>query len=89
MNKYWIILHFLVTFFMRFEGKLKKAYEANKTTIASFSFLVRALIVLLVTNTCKLALKQQLVYKQPTVRMLIVKQLLGPNYLVISKNLKI
>ena len=29
--------NFLVTFFMRFEENLKKADEANKTTIAPFS----------------------------------------------------
>ena len=40
----------MVTFFMRFEGKqIKKTDEANKTTIASFSILVRVLIVLLVS----------------------------------------
>ena len=39
----------MVTFFMRFEGKqIKKADEANKT-IASFSILIRVLIVLLVS----------------------------------------
>ena len=63
INKYWTILHFLVTFFKSFKGILKKADEEN---------------------TLKLALEQQ-----PGVRKLIVKQLLGPNYLVTSKNLKL
>ena len=35
---------------MRLKVKLKKTDEANKTTIASFSILVWAVIVLLVTN---------------------------------------
>ena len=62
---------------MRFEGKLKKAHEANKTTCIFFN-LVCALIVPLVGYVrIKLALKQQLVYRQPGVRMLIVKQFLG------------
>ena len=42
--KYWTILHFLVTFFIRFEEKqIKKADEANKSTILSFSILARTL----------------------------------------------
>ena len=54
---------------MRFEGKLKKAHEANKTTCIFFN-LVCALIVPLVGYVrIKLALKQQLVYRQPGVRM--------------------
>ena len=41
---------FLVTFFIRFEEKqIKKADEANKTTILSFSILVQTLTVLLVS----------------------------------------
>ena len=40
---------FLVTFFIRFEEKQKKADEANKATNLSFSILVRTLIVLLVS----------------------------------------
>ena len=48
-NKYGTIVQFMVTFFMRFEGKqIKKVDEANKT-IASFSILIRVLIVLLVS----------------------------------------
>ena len=41
----------MVKLFMRFEEKqIKKADEANNTTIGSFSILVRALIVLLVSS---------------------------------------
>ena len=46
--------------------------------LASFFIVVCALLVLLVGYVhIKLALKQQLVYRQPGVRMLIAKQLLG------------
>ena len=49
INKYGTILHFLVTFFIRFEEiKIKKVDEANKTTILLFSILGRTLIILLV-----------------------------------------
>ena len=45
-----MLLHLLVTFFMRFEEKqIEKADEANETTFFSFSILVRTLIVLLVS----------------------------------------
>ena len=47
---FWTILHFLVTFFIRLEEKqIKKADEANKTKILSFSILAQTLIVLLVS----------------------------------------
>ena len=46
LYKHWTILHFLVTFFIRFEEKqIKKADEANKTIILSFSILVQTLVV--------------------------------------------
>ena len=76
---------------MKFEEKqIKKADEANKITILSFFIPVQTLIVLLVSCVhIKTTLSKQLVYKQPAVRMLIVKQLLGPKHFVLGKNVKL
>ena len=75
---------------MKFKRKqIKKTDEANNTTIESFYILVWTSTFLLFSYIhIKLSLKQQIVYKQRAIRMVIVKVILGSNNLAMSKKVK-